>query len=289
MTRAHQARFGALVAGLMAATACLGTSPTPSSTTPLASSEAGPPTPPMTRPSPPGRITPCEVTVVGDSLGVGAVRFGRFGEQLSRGGACRLLGADVRTSRTTAQGAVVVERLAETNRLGSVVVVVLGANDCAARPFEASARRLLAAAGTRPVIWSTTWHKCAIRVNSVLGRLALEPGSPVRLVDHPTWRRGRAGDLTRDQLHLQARGASRLARGLVDTVGLMSIPSTPAPAPAPEPLAPGTALAPVTPTAPEPLAPGTALAPVTPTAPDAPAPDTPALAGAPAVPTTTVL
>ncbi len=263
MTTRQQLMFGALVAALLASSACLGTSPTPSPTpSPTTSPTTSPPpgaaqstTRSLTPSSSPGWINPCEVTVIGDSLGVGAVGHGRFGEQLSRVARCRLRAADVRTSRTTAQGAGIVERLARTNRLGTVVVVVLGANDCAARPFEAAARRLLAAAGARPVIWSTTWHKCAARVNAVLGRLVLEPQSSLRLVEHPAWRRGRSGDLTGDRLHLRARGAARLARALVDGI---APPTPPAPAaPSSPPAPPATAPAestqmPALPASPEP-------------------------------------
>jgi hypothetical protein len=149
---------------------------------------------------------PCTVDLVGDSLSLGAHKYGGITEKFAAAG-CELRNVDTVGGRRPEQGADVVERWAREQRLSSALVVVLGTNDCwnEAGMIRAMHRIHAAAGPDRPIVWVNSWRQgaCDYVVNRVLENSLVEQhfarpdNGRMWIVDHWAWMAqnpGRAGD-----------------------------------------------------------------------------------------------
>jgi lysophospholipase L1-like esterase len=166
----------------------------------------------------------CAVSIVGDSLTVGAAAFGELGHRFREAGCSPAI--DARTGRPTIEGAEVVERWAAEDGLGDILVVALGTNDCSADGFRRAARRILTAAGTdRPVVWVNTWRPvCDATINSALSALQTDVAGSrsdkgnLWVLDHHAWVRDTPEVLAPDGVHLNSSGYRRHAARIVSAV-----------------------------------------------------------------------
>lgn len=167
---------------------------------------------------------PCQVGVVGDSLTVGADRFGSIRSVFEDQG-CEVLAVDAREGRPTSEGATVVESWAASGTMPRILVVALGTNDCSAETFRRHVARIMAAAGPdRPVVWVNTWRAgCDVGINRVINNTQLgysqrpDDGN-LWIVDFHGWVSLNQGVLSRDRVHLTADGYRQHARRIVDAV-----------------------------------------------------------------------
>jgi lysophospholipase L1-like esterase len=168
--------------------------------------------------------TGCEVGLVGDSLLVGARDAGGLIARFQERG-CGVTGLDARQSRSTREGADVVQRWAETGRLPRVLVVALGTNDCSSASFVPQMRRILQLAGPdRPVVWVNVWRRgCDGWVNDALWRAQQElggraDGGNLWILNHWQWVADGAAVLAPDGVHLGVEGYRRHADRIVRSV-----------------------------------------------------------------------
>jgi hypothetical protein len=165
----------------------------------------------------------CVVGVVGDSLTVGARDYGGLAAKFAARG-CTVTAIDARVGRPTVEGAGVVEAWARNGTLPAILVVALGTNDCNPAVFEPAARRIIAAAGGRPVLWVNTWRaRCDGAINGVINSIQLgmnvhpDKGN-VWILDHWSWIHANRGMLGRDGLHLSRGGYEAHADRIVASV-----------------------------------------------------------------------
>ena len=113
----------------------------------------------------------------------------------------------------------IVERWKRESTIPPILVVGLGTNDCSASVFERHVRRILSAAGDRPVVWVNTWRSgCDLAVNDVLLGIqkdelnARADGGNLWIVDHWSWVNSNRGVLSTDRIHLNRPGYKALRR-----------------------------------------------------------------------------
>ncbi len=176
--------------------------------------------------TPRSRVRACQVGVIGDSLTVGANQSG-LREAFSRRG-CTLAFSNARSGRPTSEGATLAENIARVGWMPQILVVALGTNDWDPVVFERHARRILAAAGNRPVVWVNTYKGNNLAnsqsINNVLVRLQIERsglagGGNLWVWDHYGFVAANRGVLAGDRVHLSGGGYRVHAANIAAAVG----------------------------------------------------------------------
>lgn len=140
------------------------------------------------------RVTPppeksCNVGILGDSLTVGAERFGNLTETFAREG-CTIAWVDAAAGRRTSDGVALLEQRNATEQLPYALVVGLGTNDrFQLDEFSRHVDRVMELANGRKVAWIDTAHlPVRTTINAILARKARQyPDLTIIGWNEPYW------------------------------------------------------------------------------------------------------
>lgn len=131
----------------------------------------------------------CTVGILGDSLTVGAGRFGKLEETFAREG-CEVAWVDAAGGRRTSDGVALLEQRNATEQLPYALIIGLGTNDrFQLEQFSRHVDRVMQLANGRKVAWIDTAH-LPVRdtINAILARKARQyPDLTIIEWNEPYW------------------------------------------------------------------------------------------------------